>query len=203
MLQHKKVYRKKAAFKLRLLMEKTRQRDYLFEKGVIENSTPEALEDAKKTHKKNYQKEYQQAYKKTVIRKEIHLSAEESLLLEKAALKHKMKLRPFMKECIFAYLKKTFVEVDDDQLKKVLRAINRVGNNVNQIAFQLNRGEVLDKKEVLKLVYGQLERLENEVQEALSCPPTLEGLFAEAAKKDARAIDRLEELIHDFRTKNK
>lgn len=189
--------------RLDLLMEKTRQRDYLFKEGVIENNTPEVLDDAKKRHKKDYQKEYQRAYKKKVIRKEIHLSEKEALSLETAALNHQMKVRPFIKECIFAYLNKTFVGVDEEQLHQSLIAISRVGNNINQIAFHLNRGENFNGKEVLELVYGQLERLENEVSEALSCPSSLEELFHEAVEKDTRVIDRLEQLIRDFRTKNK
>lgn len=53
-----------------------------------------------------------------------------------------------------AALEKKIVSVPPEELRAILREMNRVGNNINQIAHALNRG-----------VYPRIERIESEIKE--------------------------------------
>ena len=107
-------------------------------------------------------KAYLKEYSKRVKRVSITLTLKEYKRLEKEAKKYNLKPTTFLKVAVFKCLdeEKLLSAVEEGELKKFVRAIRSIANNINQMAKHSNVFRMLlDRKRVFK----KLEELERKV----------------------------------------
>ena len=90
----------------------------------------------RKIYQNTYQQEYKKRYKKVTKKIEIELREDEHLRLKKIAKEENI---PLSKLILYGYYeteKKRFHK--DKSLRDIMTELSRMGNNMNQIAYQLN-----------------------------------------------------------------
>ena len=129
---------------------------------------PDDTKQSTDPERREYLKHYQRKLRRRMRRVEMLLDPDEYERIKSAARHHNMKLTPFMRACIQAYLKKSYVVPDEEVVRDLRRALRSIGNNVNQIARRANRDGVehQDLADVIGLIY----ELEDRIGEAFRNP---------------------------------
>jgi len=135
----------------------------------MSNDTKQSTDPERREYLKHYQRELRQRMRRT----EILFEPDEYERIKSAARHHNMKLAPFMRACINAYLKKTYVVPDEESVRELRRGIRAIGVNVNQVARRANRSGVehQDLEHVVCLIYD----LEDRIGEAFRNPREVES----------------------------
>ncbi len=141
-----------------------------------------------KTTKRPTGKKYQSSYRKKIIRKEVILSKHNSEFLQQSAAKYRQSFSEHIQKCAIAYLKNTVLLVNDAQLQNLRFEIRKIGVNINQIAYKVNRDgkEHFDERELYSLLKGLEITINNYAHSTLS----IETL-AEAIKNSRITLDQL------------
>jgi len=86
-------------------------------------------------------------------RLEMRLFPEEMEILEKKAAKHGMNKTEYLRDLIlFGGVRETKREIlSDENFKKLLYELNRIGNNINQIAYNSNLKKSTGREEIKAL----------------------------------------------------
>jgi len=127
-------------------------------------------------------------------RKEILFRPADVRLIERAAKRHGRKFGPFVKEAVIAYLKGMYLVPDTGQVHDLELALNRIGTNINQIAFVCNRERSVLTEHVAEL-QAQHAQLHEDVRAALTRPDNLNHLVREALRAHPRYREVLEQII--------
>ncbi len=154
----------------------------------------------KKNQRKEYQKKYHQNYWLYNKRIQITFSNSEFHRIQKSAKKHKKKVGQFLKQCVFAYLEKTFIPQNEEKIHSIELAIRKIGNNVNQIARNSNKFGLLrafESKRVVKL----LNSLEIEIRRNLSVPIDALKMFKTEIENSDEFLNKVEWLIYHHKMK--
>lgn len=177
-------------------------REYLVEKGVTTDATPEYLEVLKKQYRKEYQRLYSQQRRKEKKRLEPTLTKVEYRRLKKEARRHKFtSLSGFLKHCAFAYLDKRYICHDQQLIRQYIREINAIGNNINQVVNALHISRDYGAKSYylhLKAQVAQLKtRLKEHLHTSLPIRDELERLFTEYPE----TIEYFEKFLANWKSK--
>ena len=81
----------------------------------------------------------------------LRLFDEEFQMLEDQCEKFSMSKSEFLRNCILFGGIYSSEKMDKEDLKKFLYELNRIGNNVNQIAYNTNSKKSTDREDMLKL----------------------------------------------------
>ena len=84
-----------------------------------------------------------------------------------------MKMAPFIRASVLAYLDQCYVVPDDETVRQLELGIRRVGNNVNQLTALAHRAG-FDPSAIAEL-HDHLAELEEEVSRAFRDPPQREA----------------------------
>ena len=109
-------------------MKKHNLQHKLFESGLIEQGNSAKIEAFKKAYRADYAKTYNKEFDSKTKRKTLIFTPDEFAYLEAQAKANEMKLSPFLKALIFAYLNSTFISAEPQKLTEIetlLREINR------------------------------------------------------------------------------
>jgi hypothetical protein len=117
----------------------------------------------------------------TFTRKEILFTPEDVALIQHAAKQHQESFGGFVKKAIQAYLKRLYIVPDEEQLQSLELSLKRIGTNVNQIAFVVNRSRSVESRQLAEL-QKQMAALETALSEFLHKPDNLNELVREALK---------------------
>ena len=109
---------------------------FLYRNGIDKNTPKEKVERYKKAYRKGYKKFYDATVKKKRI--SITVSEKEYQKLEATAQKHQQKITSFVKTASMAYIDKKYVYPEKETMENLIVSLNRIGNNINQIAYHIN-----------------------------------------------------------------
>ncbi|KAA3597466.1 MAG: plasmid mobilization relaxosome protein MobC [Calditrichaeota bacterium] len=153
-----------------------------------------------KIQRKEYQKKYHQNYWSKNKRIQITFSNSEFKRIQKSAKKHKMKVGQFLKQCIFAYLEKSFIPENEEKIHTIELSIRKIGNNVNQIARNSNRFGLLRVLEVQRL-HRLLNSLEIEIRRNLRVPIDALKMIQNEIENSDEFLNKVEWLIYHHKMK--
>ena len=141
-------------------MKKNHLQNQLFEQGLIEEGNSTKINAFKKAYRSSYAKKYNQNFRERTIRKTLIFTPEEFEYLQEQATLYQMKLSPFLKSLIFAYLKASFIHPEKEKLTEIellLREINqRVAESIQYI--HLSQEIKIKDIEALKMAIAGLEK---------------------------------------------
>ncbi len=157
---------------------------------------PDDTKQSTDPERREYLKHYQRDLRRRMRRADILFDPSEYERIKRAAVDHNMKLAPFMRACINAYLNQHFIPPDADRVRHLEMAILRVGGNINQIAKRVNTNKVADQPDI-NAMNRHLAELEDAVSFALREPPDLLQLIAERIQKDPALSKRIQNLIEE------
>lgn len=157
----------------------------------------EIIAQAEAEYKRYYNREKKREYRSRDVTKQVRMTKAEATLIEQNAKRHNQTVGPFIKACTLAYLQKTFVLPDDEQVRNVVFQIRAIGNNINQLAHLANRRQ---SEEVVDWVNlrQQLNQVEAIVKEILTKPPTVVGLVGSAIRANPNLILQLQQVLDEY-----
>ena len=144
--------------------------------------------------RRKYLTEYQRGLRKRKKRVDLLLDYQDYERIEAAASRHNMKVGPFIRACVEAYLDKRFLVPEQEPVRQLELGIRRIGSNVNQIARRVNaqgEAQVLDVAEMNRF----LVELEGAISQALREPRDLLELIDEELTRDPSLGAKLEKII--------
>lgn len=83
---------------------------------------------------------------------QIRLYEEEMQILNDKAKEFSMSKTEFVRNCILFGGVYSPEKMDKEDLKKFLYELNRIGNNINQIAYNTNAKKSTDKEDMISLI---------------------------------------------------
>jgi len=137
-----------------------------------------------------YRKEYRKGHK----RLELLIGFPSYALLQKAAKQHNRDLGPFILESSLAYLNEGFILPDDTQEKAVMNALHRWGNNLNQIAFHVNKGRYADDQRIAQAA-KLVQELDGFVRSTYRQPVSIRKAIEEEAKTNPWMVPKLQYIL--------
>lgn len=158
------------------------------------------LDTLKKKHRKAYLKQKHQEYKLKWKKETLRFTHQEFAELTEISEQYELKRAPFLKACIFAYIRDTFITPDDTQIKIIESKINQIAQSINKSVryIHLNQNISLADLEDIK---QQLHQLEVTLSETFNNPPNLKSWVLDQVNNDDRFILKLKktlkELNHD------
>lgn len=164
-------------------------RNSLFESGIL-NRNAEQIDAFKKEHRKKYQQDYNKDLAKKLKRKAILFTEEEfNYLLDQAKLHSNMKLAPFLREVIFAYLSGSFISPNKDSISNIEFLLRNIQNKVSNYSQHLFKSELtLEDIQGLK---NQIKELDDFTRKALNNPPRLETWLESQIENDELFLQKL------------
>ena len=163
----------------------------------------EELKDLRKEYKRLYHKAYYYKRKKNNHQTVVRMTVQEHKTLNSLAKKHNKSLNVFMKESALAYANKSYMPRDPKQIDSVLQEIRKAGNNINQIAHQINK---MKYRKVPHSIENEMKVIDNSFQTLLryvekieikaiegfkSTPSTLKQELNEIVKIEPQKADEL------------
>ena len=178
-------------------MEYSSLKEYLFASGILDGDDTEVIAEAKKAYRRNYLRMKKQQYRKE--RKTVQLTFPRAYAanLEEQAQRHGMHLPAFIKQCLKAYLEKTFLLPNPKEVQQVELLLLRIGNNINQIAYRVNVHQ-LEGIPALESVRELLQHLDHKITEALRTPKDLESFITDNIVENPQLLIQLEKIINTF-----
>ena len=151
-------------------------KDYLARLGLSKDSEPQALANAKTDYTRWYKREKKRQYRKERCYVELVLTPKEKQVLVTGAKNHKKPLATYIREIALAYQRRLYILPDPSQLHQLEMAFRRIGNNINQIAYQCNAQGNTRYQNVVAL-QQRVTDLERSVTRHLVEPMTMERLI--------------------------
>ncbi|MBN4056108.1 plasmid mobilization relaxosome protein MobC [Rhodothermus sp. AH-315-K08] len=143
---------------------------FLSAHGVTDQTPIGEISYLKSLHRRQYKREYRKAFnqKRKAVRS--YYNAQDFARLKRAAAAHNLPWASFQKVAALAYMEKSFVVPNEETLHDLVVAMRRIGNNVNQIAHQVNTGREAKRPDIIAM-NDYLDRLEKVITDALEHPP--------------------------------
>jgi predicted nucleotide-binding protein len=145
---------------------------YLEETGVLEKGTDEEIKAAKRAYRKKYLLQYKQRQRICKPEYTLHFSTKngeyENVL--RAANAHKMSVTAFTHSCVFAYMNKTFIVPNREQVAKLEQLLSDCLNEV-KIIVRSKEKYFWEREKQLDKIEKRIERLEMQVDEVFRRPP--------------------------------
>lgn len=175
------------------------------------NVSESKLDSLKKEYYRQYHREYRKRLKREQSKKQvtIRLNQDEFKKITLSKIQHnKSSLASFIVKSAIAYIDQAYLPHNEDDIRKLILEINKIGNNVNQIVHKLHiqlqykslNGDWDDSMQNLtKLMVGyellvdRVQILETTIREfVMSPPPIINGARWVDIKSDK---DKLKALI--------
>lgn len=173
---------------------------YLFSIGILETGSPEDIAAAKRTYWKQYHYNHRKAQRKEQPEITVSLSRTDGTYttITGAAKKHHLTPAAFLRTATLAYLSQSFVLPDRAVLAHLQQLLSQCTNEVQAIAGAKEK-YFWHREQKIETMEARIEKLEREVVELLSNPPTLESQIVAVLKKSPQIRERLLQLItsHD------
>lgn len=168
---------------------------YLDETGVLDNGTEEEIEKARKTYKKKYILEYKRKQRGEQKEFTVLLKKEEYRKVGSEAKDHRMTVARFLKTATLAYISKTYIVPDREQVARIEQTLLQILNEIQTLAKRNKILYTLNPAEIEKCI----ERMETAITETLRNPPTMEELL----QNNPALQEKISHLInHDHQNKN-
>lgn len=162
----------------------------LFESGLIEEGDSAKINAFKKAYRADYAKTYNKDFQGKMKRKTLIFTPDEFEYLEAQAEQYQMKLSPFLKSLIFAYLNASFISTERETLTEIealLREINRrIGESIQYI--HLSETITVNDIQSLKMDIAELEKA---LSKSLQNPPRLEEWLKNHIEQDELFLPKL------------
>lgn len=111
-----------------------------------------------------YNKQYYDEHKDKIKEKSksigIRFTTEELEIIDERATKVNLKRSEYIKECIWGKSAQPILKIDFSSLDKVAYEINKIGNNINQMAYIANKEHQLYKSD-MKYIREQQSHIED------------------------------------------
>ena len=172
-------------------------KEYLMAKGLLNQPNPKELETAKEAYYKKYRKNYDNQYKKQFKRVELLLTPSEYRILKKGASEHQQKMRPFLKACVLAYMNKSFIQPNEEKLRKLRLELRRIGTNINQLVRFVNRTAYIDNEQINSLS-NYLKEIDQKVCVVLQQPTDLKEWLSDFIQQHPNNLQKLKALVSQF-----
>ena len=182
---------------------------------IRNNANKDTIDSLKKEYKKDYQtKKHQEFRERNKSVKLFFDKSKEYPYIERQAKKHGLKISSFVKDCVFAYLKKQYISPNEDKLERCIQeiaqirtAIDRIGTNINQIAKHTNQQKFLGndyEKQIYKSIFD-LDKLniffelEDRINAACREPRDLISFLKSKFEEDKNIVFEVEKLINKYK----
>ncbi len=179
--------------------------EYLDKSGVLINGTEEQIKAAKKAYRQQYLLKYKQWQRANKPEFTIHFSKgkDEFGVIRKAAAEHKMKIPGFIKAAVFAYLSKTYLTPNHEEVARLELILGQIANDIQEIA---KRSRVILSTNP-EHRYSEIEKrmgvLQRELSESLRNPQTVEELVMKSVKENPTLNETLLAMLsqnnHDYK----
>lgn len=158
--------------------------DYLEQAGVLVNGDEEQIKAAKKIYRKKYLLEYKRWQRKNKPEFTIQFSMEygEYPKIQIAAAEHKMKIPGFIKAVVFAYLSKTYLTPNREEIVRLEQNLAQIANEIRSLCSR--KALWANPEERYQRIEKQVERLNQELSNALRNPQTVEEMVTAAINQN-------------------
>ena len=180
-------------------MKKNNLKQSLFDNGLIEEGNSDKIKAFKKAYRADYKQTYNKEYREKTVRKTLIFNEEEFSYLSEQAKKHQLKLSPFLKAVIFAYLDSSFVFPEKQTLSNIEQLLREINNRVAQSIQYIHLSRDI-KIEDIQNLKQQISQVEFFVSNSLKNPPRLEIWISQQMKNDELFIPKLLQNIAKFIT---
>ena len=146
-------------FTISKMAEKKKQKfitltEYLYNKGVTEDTPESEIQQLKKDHKKEYQEWYREQRKRNDTPVQIRLNVDDlkkfKRLMKEERPDAQKGLSTFIKDAALGYLRREVISNENEDLKDVKRKLAGVATNLNQLATRANREGRIGSHKVLQ-----------------------------------------------------
>ena len=178
--------------------------EYLVQMGVTTSTPAVQIAFHKQQHKKIYQRHYAQERRKKQTRVEVAFSQTDFRKLKRfAGRRYRRKyLSKFLKECTFAYLANETVEHDPKLTRELVKQIQVIGNNINQVVHQLHRTRDYQNRKYYEQLKGQTKSLHQTIQTFLQTPPQLRQQLEKLFTQVPESINDFERFLSEMKAKH-
>lgn len=142
---------------------------YLEEKGVLENGTDEQIKQAKREYKKIYMFNYKRRQRETNPEYIISFSTQkgEHKKVAEASKEHKTSVTKFIKAATLAYLNKTYIVPDKEQVATLEQTLSHCRNEIQRIS----RNRIQPVQEKIQAIEKRITEMEESINQLLRHPP--------------------------------
>lgn len=171
-------------------MKKQDLQTKLFDSGLVEKGVAQNILSFKQDHREAYQKDYQKQYKNKRHQKLLSFTPEEMGYLQEKADQHEMKLSPFMKATMFAYINASFVFPSQRSLTNIETLLRQLNNRVSESLAYVHLSKDVTLHEI-QTVKTQVSQVESFIRTTLERPPRLEKWLEEQMEDDELFLPKL------------
>ena len=134
---------------------------------------PDDTKNDTETKRREYLKRYQRELRRRMRRVELLFDQADYDRLQRAAQRHHMKMAPFIRASVLAYLNGVYIVPDEERVRQLELGLRRVGTNINQITARMHRAGF--DPSVITELHQHLAELEDELTRAFRDPPQREA----------------------------
>lgn len=171
----------------------------LFARGLVEEGNTDKINLFKKAYRAKYAKEYNKEFVAKNSRKTLIFTPEEMEYLQEQAKKYQMKLSPFLKATIFAYLNSTFIFPEKDLLTNIEITLREINNRIAESIQYIHFSKTLTIEDIQQIKL-QISQIEKSLSDNLKTPPSLENWLDSQVKKDEMFLPKLLKIIANYLT---
>ena len=166
--------------------------EYLDSIGVLENGTDEQIKKAKKEYRKIYFTKHKR--KQRALKREFTLKfskeKQEFSKVECTAKQHNIKITEFLKSDVLAYINKTYIVPDRSKIWELEQLLSQCLNEIQTIVKQRERYSY-EREQKYELIEKRIEKLEEEINQVLKQPFTIEELVIKGIKEKPTLKEQL------------
>ena len=144
-----------------------------------------------------YKKQKNREYKAKWAREMIRFSPREIEELTKIAKQYGIARAPFLKACIYGYLKDHYVLPDDTKVRSLELGIHQISQSINQTVRHIHNNGIMSIDDLEK-IKQQIHRLEAVISHTMRTPPNLKEWIRQQKQLDGQFVARLLEIINEI-----
>ncbi|MBP6977632.1 MAG: hypothetical protein KBB71_04890 [Lentimicrobiaceae bacterium] len=148
---------------------------YLESSGVLEKGTDEEIKLAKKRYRKGYYLKYKQNQRQHKPEFTVNFSNEkgEYSTIEHAARKHKMSVTAFIRASALAYLNRSYLVPNQDQVASFELILSQCLNEIRSIV-KVKEKYHWEREQKFEAIEKRIEKLELQIDQIFRNPPLLQ-----------------------------
>ena len=156
--------------------------EYLDSVGVLVNGTDEQIKEAKKEYRKQYLLNYKRKQRENSPEFGVYFSKSngEFRKIQRSADEHKKTIPAFIKASVFAYINKTYIVPDRNQIARLEELLANCFNEIQSFA-KANKTLYWQQFDDIQ---KRIEKLEREVSEVLQQPKSIEDYVMQSVKQN-------------------
>ncbi len=149
--------------------------EYLESSGVLGKGTDEEIKLAKKAYRKGYYLKYKQKQRQHKPEFTVNFSNEkgEYSIIEHAARRHKMAITAFIRASVLAYLNRSYLVPNQDQVASFELILSQCLNEIQSIV-KVREKYHWEREQKFEAIEKRIEQLESEIDQIFRNPPLLQ-----------------------------